>query len=158
MRMLTTMTTPKVNINKFKKRTEKQLNKVLSKDNLKQLGTLALKIIRDRSRRGFGIVSGKLQKFPSLSPKYVDQRRRSRLSPFTNPKKSNITFSGRLLAGLRVKNGRPGQVIVEPSGTSRNGVSNKLIAKHLIKKNRVFLDITKKELDQIIKLLRTKFK
>lgn len=146
----------KVNITAFQKRIEKQLKQVVSRNNMKQFATLAIELIKDRSRKGLGVENNKLTSFPSLSPLYIAQRRRSRLSPFTTATKSNITFSGRLLASLRVQAEKEGKIVVAPSGTSRNGIPNKRVAEYLVEMDRVFLDLTEQERQKLIMLLKRK--
>jgi hypothetical protein len=145
----------RLNLNKFQKRVESQIKRALNRNNLKQLGTLALKLIQDRSRKGYGVENGRLVRFPALSEKYIQQRQRSRLSPFTTARKSNITFTFRLLAGLRV-NTKDQLISVSPTGTSRRGVSNKDIAGFLAEKDRVFLDLTKEEITRLARDLKKK--
>jgi len=153
----------KINLSKFQKRVEKQLKSVVSQNNMKQFAALALELIKKRSRKGLGVVGGNKGKgrtkpFPSpLSPSYVAQRRRSRLSPYTSPTKSNITFSGRMLASLRVTT-KEGFVSVSPTGVSRGGVPNSKIAEYLVDMDRTFLALTKEEFDKLVSLLKRKIK
>ena len=63
-----------------------------------------------RSRRGFGVrnFGGALYRFPRLSADYVEQRKTARsdgiLSSRTSPRRSNITYTGDLIDGIRVAN------------------------------------------------------
>ncbi len=86
------------------KRWDKQLRDSVSARQMKLLGNEAIRLIQERTRRGYGVEKdgGPQRRLKRLSSAYIKQRRRMRLSQFTTPGKSNLTRSGRMLAGLRL--------------------------------------------------------
>jgi hypothetical protein len=129
--------------------------------NAKQMGVIAryvVELIKERSRRGYGVASlgGQESRFPKLTKEYIKQRKRSRLSPFTSPGKSNITRTGKLLASIRYTT-KTGSAIIEPVG-SRNDSNwtNRQLADHLqTKMNRPFMTLSAKQLRDLTKFIET---
>lgn len=130
---------------------KQRLQRKLSPNEMARVANFAINEIKERSRRGYGVDPQTLTQkpFPRLSASYIKRRAKSVLSPFTSPPKSNITFSGRLLAGLRFSIAQ-GKAIITPTGQSRGGVDNKEVASYLKDKGRSFLLLSK---SQIVKLV-----
>lgn len=146
----------KDDINKIAANLEKQLKKSVSANELKQLGQFVLEMIKDRVRKGFGVPKdgANQKKFKPLSAAYKEQRKRLKLSSFTSPSKSNLTRFGRLIGGLKVTT-RTGSVLIEPTGTSREGTSNADIAQY-VSKARPFLNLSKDENLRMVKFFEEK--
>lgn len=138
--------TAKIDLQKFQKDLEKKLKASAGRADMMRLGNYVLNLIKARVRKGYGATKhgGAQKKLKRLSDPYQKQRARIRLSPFTTPKKSNLTRSGRLIGGLRVAV-ENGVVIIRPSGTSREGTPNQEVAKE-VSKARPFLFMTKGEI------------
>jgi hypothetical protein len=149
---------PEAQMKKFVNSVKKRLSLAIS---AKQMGLIArfiVQMIKERSRRGYGVQSlgAQEQRFPKLTPEYIKQRKRSRLSPFTSPGKSNITRSGKLLASIRYTT-KTGSAIIEPIG-SRNDSNwnNRQLADHLqTKMNRPFMTLSNKQLKELTKFVET---
>ena len=118
---------------------------------MQKIGEFVAAEIRERSRRGYGVsrLGGPEEQFEPLSERYIAQRRRMKLSPFTSPTRSNITRSGRLLAGLRYTTAK-NRVRIVPTGKSREGVSNADIAYYLTEQGRPFLTLSKCQLGRLV--------
>jgi hypothetical protein len=100
-----------------------EIQKTAKRKIMMKLGTEMAKMIQIRTRLGYGVSRDGAQRRPlkRLSPSYVEFRKatRHRLSPYTSPKKSNLTYSGRLLGSLSALRAKDGSVSVGPKG-SRN--------------------------------------
>lgn len=141
---------------KFIKGVEADLKRSGDNASLKRLGQYALEIIRDRTRAGFGVPvqGGKQKRLPALSDSYKKRRRGMKLSPFTKPSKSNLTLSGAMLASLRVST-RKYEVIISPSGNDAQGVSNQDKANWQEDLGRIFLRLSKDEMELITLFYQT---
>lgn len=138
----------KTYVNNVKKRLSLSINS-------KQMGIIArfvIDLIKERSRRGYGVRDNgdKEQKFPKLSKEYIAKRKRSRLSPFTTPSKSNITRTGKMLASLRYTT-KTGQALIRPTGERNDSnLSNASLASIVqTKLNRPFMYLSDKQLREL---------
>ena len=149
------MATPTQEIRKFVKDLEGVFKDITSKRQLLFLGNEAIKVIKDRTRRGRGVAKpgGRSTKLKALSKAYIEQRKRIRLSPFTNARKSNLTRSGRMLASLR-STVQGNKVVVKPTGQSREGVPNEKVAEHVTDQGRPFLNLSADETQRLLKQFR----
>jgi hypothetical protein len=134
---------------------KKNVKRSFSAREMNKIGNFIVEEIRSRSRAGYGVKTpgGAEKKFKGLNAAYIKQRRRMRLSSFTTPSTSNITRSGRLLAGLRYKT-KDGGARIEPSGTSREGVDNTKIAEYLADQGRPFMNLSKYQMDRLLKFIK----
>jgi hypothetical protein len=129
---------------------KKSIIKNFSSREMQKIASFIIEEIKDRSRKGYGVdkLGGSEEAFDSLSPDYIARRRKMKLSPFTKPSKSNITRSGRMLAGLRYKV-RDGDARIEITGTSREGVKNSDIAQYVQDNGRPFMTLSKYQLGRL---------
>jgi len=143
-------------IKKIIERLKKDVQKQFSAKEMQKIGNFVVEEIKGRSRKGYGVakLGGEEEAFDSLSPDYIARRRKSKLSPFTKPSKSNITFSGKLLGGLRYK-ARDGYVRIEPTGLSRDGKSNLEVAQH-VSETRPFMTLSKYQLGRLYEFIKNK--
>lgn len=139
-------------IKKVVKDIEDKVKETGDRKNMLVFGLYALNLIKARTRKGFGVpdVGANQKRLPPLSASYIKYRSRRRLSPFTSPRKSNVTLSGRLLSGLRVYVSKS-RITIKPTGTSEKGESNDQVASYLEKQGRVFLRLSKSEILKVIK-------
>lgn len=119
----------------------------------------AASTIQRRTRQGFGVArdGGALERLAPLSPAYVKYRRAnaSRLSSFTSPGRSNLTFSSELLGSLSVaKRGGAWKVVLE--GAREDGLTNAQLARY-VSRRRPFLNLAKSEIETIAKSARRTF-
>jgi len=147
----------KQDLNKVIANIKKEITKSFNNQQMQKIAAFAMEQIKERSRNGYGVddLGGTEKKFPALSKGYIEQRKRSKLSPYTSATKSNITFSGRLLASLRFST-RDGAAVIKPTGTSRNGTPNDEVAGYLEDQGRSFLTLSKKQLDKLYEFIRSK--
>lgn len=114
------------------------------------LAAECIALIQKRTRQGSGIArqGGEVRRLKGLSPSYIKfrQSNRIRLSPFTSPTKSNLTFTNQMLGSLDVV-GRGKQMAVAPTGRRSDGKSNQEIADY-VSEDRPFLFLSPQELDQ----------
>lgn len=88
----------------IKKEIDMAVDEALSSTFLDQLAGDIVDQIRRRTRLGFGVdASGNQVPLKQLEKSTIDSRRRNsrRLSPFTRPKRSNLTATGQLLNAIR---------------------------------------------------------
>jgi hypothetical protein len=133
---------------KFDKKLKKILDEASGPKALDFIGNIAVDIIRNRTREGYGVKKngGRRQGLADLSRGYIEFRRRnrSRLSAFTSPGKSNLTFTGKMLNGLKFK--RSGNSTTITFDTSRN---RKVAGYVSVKRPFLFLSID--EIGQLVK-------
>lgn len=143
-------------IKKIIERLKKDVQKQFNAKQMQKIGNFIVEEIKTRSRKGYGVdrLGGEEEGFDSLSPEYIKQRKKMRLSPFTSPTKSNITRTGRMLGGLRYK-ARDGSVRVEPSGTSRDGTPNIKIAEYVAEQGRPFMTLSKFQLGKLYVFIKS---
>lgn len=123
----------------------------LSKDPdlLNSLGTMAVDIIYKRVKGGYGVSddqsdSPTQQRLLSLSPAYVNQRKKLNLGEFGSVKRSNLTLTGQMLSSMSYKilNDKV-QISIPPTSRS-DGKLNSDIASY-VRQARPFLSLTKGE-------------
>lgn len=130
---------------------EKAIKRSLSPTQMRKLGKLAIKIIQQRTRRGFGVKKSGAprRRLKPLSREYIRRRRRARLSRFTSAKKSNLTFSGQLLSLMRATVKKPGSVTINFDKRRRDGRKNSEIAE-AVSKERPFNNLSKVEIRALV--------
>jgi hypothetical protein len=145
----------------FTNKIKKGLLKTISAREMQAIAEFCIAQIKERSRRGFGLKSersgGSESRFPALAKTYIEQRKRTKLSPFTSAGKSNITRSGRMLASLRYKT-REGAARIEPTGKSREGIPNQDVAGFLADQGRYFMGLTDKQIKALLKFVDSNIK
>ncbi len=127
-------------------------------------GLFAIATIVGRSREGRGVsrTGGRERNFLPLSdpppPKssYVRYRERNRhlLHKSTTPRKSNITFTGKMLDSMKIKEVTRNRVTWGPGNQRRKGgVTNAQIAEYLADGGRPFNFLSKKDIDKLVKVV-----
>lgn len=152
-------------LEKFQKKFQKKLGRNLTKSEVSGLGKLAIDIIVKRTRRGFGVKKdgGNVRKLKSLKKSYVAQRRRlaSKLSRFTSPNKSNLTFTSQMLSSIKVVKTvktKTGVVsVISPKGSHSGGQTNEEVAV-FASLSRPFFHLAKKEKRELIEVFEKRFK
>ena len=154
--------TVKVDLSKFKKQMERVLDDVASPASMREIGTDAAERIRKRTRLGKGVEvdGGDASPLKALSDQYKKSRKNSRgskglgkLSQFTTPGKSNLTFTGQLLDSIRVISQGAASVVIGLYGGRRGGGTNKEIGGY-VSEDRPFLHLSKAELEGMKRTIR----
>jgi len=149
----------KTNIAKVFQNIRKRFDRVIA-DSIEPMGREAIRLLVVRTRLGYGVSrqEGNRGKLKSLSPAYVQFRQRYRnLSPFTRPRRSNLTLTGQMLDSMQIIKASNRTVIIGPKGRRRDGENNEDIAKWVQKAGRPFLNISRTEQIQLIRFYRRTF-
>lgn len=137
------MASTKQEIDKFLKDLNK-IKKSVEKD-LIDVGEEAVKLIKKRTRLGFGVSEhGKpKKKLKKLSSGYVSARKRNKPKGPTTPSKSNLTLSGDMLDDL--------EATEKSDGTIEIGFSNKKEEEKAgwVSEDRPFNNLSKSEIKQL---------
>lgn len=143
-----------LDLQKIIEKLKRQLRQSFSPREMQKVGNFVVEEIKSRSRDGKGVSrdGGSEKRFPALSPEYIKQRKRMKLSRFTTSTTSNITRTGRLLGGLRYKASQ-GSVTIEPTGNSREGTPNIDIAGYLADQGRPFMALSKLQMNRLVKYI-----
>lgn len=126
----------------------------------KRLGSFTIGLVVKRTRLGYGVDKflGKKERLIPLSDKYVEQRKRSKLSSLTSPKKSNLTRTSKMLDSLKILKVNTKSVIIGPSGDrSDTDATNAEIAFYNEVNGRTFLNISALEFKQVVREYRRSF-
>lgn len=144
---------------KFSKSLKDVVKKAESQGLLTNVAARAIELIVRRTREGKGVrrPGGSTYRLKPLSASYVRFRREnaSRLSSFTSPRKSNLTFTGQLLNSLALKKGAR-SIVITPTGIRDDGQSNAAVAKH-VSRVRPFLALSKDEQREVGDFFRRTF-
>lgn len=127
---------------------------------LREMGEKAIELIVKRTRLGFGVESHgqERERLKALSPGYVIQRGRfESLSSFTAPKRSNLTLTGQMLDSMAVLRVGQGSVVVGPSGTRDDGLTNAEVAGYVTAGGRPFNFLSRLEQEQVVRFYRNRF-
>lgn len=138
----------------------KELTNPSNAREIEPIGLEAVKLIVKRTRLGYGVAKngGRRFRLAPLSPAYVNQRRKSRLSKFARPKKSNLSRTGEMLSSVDVIRISRGDIFVGPTGIRSTGLKNSELAKFQEdRKNRKFNYISDKEFNQLRRIYRKSF-
>lgn len=130
-------------IKKFSASLTKVIKDLRTKAVLNPVGLFTVDIIVKRVRQGYGAKNGSKIGLKPLSKSYIERRKRSHLSSFTSPGKSNLTFTGQLLYSLRAITSRNG-IRLDFDESRSDGKRNSDIAKY-VSKERPFLSLTRDE-------------
>lgn len=143
----------------FAAKIEKALLSVAAQDELsKAMAAEAVDVILHRTRDGKGVAGegGTLQRLKPLSKAYIERRRHSRLSSFTSPRKSNLTFTSELLSAMGIKRFKPGQWGVAFSGRHESGIANDLLSTY-VSRERPFVNLSRDETSRVTEIGRRTF-
>lgn len=138
----------------FTTKVQDTIDKALNRRALRNLGEMIADMIRQRTRKGYGVsrFMGPKQRLKRLSPSYIKQRKRMRLSPFTSPRKSNLTKTGAMLEDLRPRYIQAGRN--KSFKISFNKGFSKDKAGWAVEKGRPFNNLSKSEFNQVLRWSR----
>lgn len=152
--------TVKVDLSKFSRAMAKVLEDVSSPASMREIGDEAADRIRTRTRLGKGVDERGGDPFPlkALSPGYKEFRKKKKagpgkLSQFTSPGKSNLTFTGQLLDSIRVISQGAASVVIALYGGRKGGGTNKEVGGY-VSEARPFLNLSKAELNGLARTIR----
>ena len=134
---------------------------------MRLLGNYAPNLIRDRTRKGFGVphAGGSKEPLKALSANYIQwrQKNKRKLSKFAKPSKSNLTRTGRMLESLRVIETKNFGFTIAPTGQSKEGAKQRHCTpsrKKVLKQKgivKTFLYLSQEEINQCIKFYEKRF-
>jgi hypothetical protein len=131
--------------------------------NLRLLAREATSLIQKRTRLGYGVATERGERFRLASiawtPRYTRFRKlhSDKLDETTTPKKSNLTLTGQMLRSIKVISMQGDNITIGPSGTRKEGGTNREVADGNAKHGRVFMKLSKNEHNQMIRLARRGF-
>ena len=137
------------------KEINKRLSKTTDRKNLREFANVLNRIIKDRTRAGFGVKpprkadsGGRRFKLPPFSDAYIEQRVRNarKLSKFASISRPNNTFTGQMLSDLRVNN-----ISKDSFSIGFRSRKSRLKAEFLEIMGREFMHLSKKEIQILVK-------
>jgi len=140
----------------LKKKVDKALRDVLSKNTFDDIGKMTAEQIKTRTRLGKGVPAseGPFQPLKPLTPATVGirtgKKRAGKLNALTTPKKSNLTETGELLDSLKYQSSNT-EVRIYIEGQQNQKKANDQVAQ-----GRKFMNLSKTEVREIIKYLQKK--
>ena len=138
------------------------VNRAFAKKSMRLAGELAiLQIVQRTRKRGVGVskVGGKESKLKPLHPNTIEYRKRlkdlGKLHPETNPRKSNLTSSGRLLDSMVIKEVENKKVIIGPKNNKRQGenITNEEVGRRVSAAGRPFNFLSDRDITKLSKLI-----
>lgn len=148
--------TAKRDIDKFTNRLTLAIKRALNTGELNAIAKIAISIISKRTRAGFGVKNAgqNATRLKKLSGTYVEFRKKSKdlNRALTTPGKSNLTFTGKLLESLTVKQVNVAEQKVFIGGNRRRrkgGATNEDVAGFVAEQGREFLNLSRREIDKI---------
>ncbi len=154
---------PQLALKQFTDKLKKYVNRGASNKELKAVAEFAIGTIVKRTRLGYGAPTdmiGNRFRLKPLSETYVEYRSKSgrrKLGQYASPKRSNLTFSGKLLDSIGILSIKQGQVVVGPKGSRAGGLTNADVARFVAEQGRSFLNLTIPEFKQLVRFYRTRF-
>lgn len=142
-------------LDQFIRNLRRGVGNAFSERKMRLLGNLAIERITERTRRGYGVsrTGANQTKLKRLSPSYVAFRksRRRELDSTTSPRKSNLTFSGRLLRSMVIKEISNRQVKWGPKNNMRKGsrITNEQLGEYVAQAGRPFNNLSKQDIRAI---------
>lgn len=140
----------------FTKNLERAIRRTFGRNYFNNLGELILETILRRTRAGYGVSEsgGSQSRLLPLSRDYVEHRRMfSGLSSYTSPKRSNLTYTGRMLNDLGFR----------PQGETRNQLGGLMFSfrttestekAEMVSGRRPFLNLTAGDIRKITREAR----
>jgi hypothetical protein len=139
----------------FLKTIESIKKKIGRKEFMQQIGDQIKDLIYADTKSGKGVADngsgeGIQIRLASLSPKYIEYRRKKSKSGFSTgeffrPNKSNLTFTGQMLDALKVDARQSFvKVFVDKSGRKDSDLTNAKVAEHVARNGRPFMGLTQR--------------
>jgi len=139
----------------FMRNLRRGIGSPFAKRKMRAIGKLAIERIVARTRRGSGVsrTGGEQSKLKELSASYIDYRKSNRrlLDATTSPSKSNLTFSGRLLRSMVIKEVTNRRVRWGPKNNRRAGstLTNELLGEYVSEQGRPFNYLSKQDINAV---------
>jgi hypothetical protein len=136
-------------ISEVTERISEAIEDSFSRRQIRRLGDFLADRIRSRAARGFGVARdfGRESRLKPLSPRYIRYRekKRGKLAAWTNPRTSNVTFTGEMLSEFKAIQSRDGLVTL---GFRRHSTGQKAVWNH--QGGRPWTNISNKEYREAI--------
>lgn len=142
----------------------KTVREAADKVAMTKLADFATTLIVKRTRLGYGVDRqfGNKDRLEKLSDKYIKVRKKSKLNALTRPTKSNLTRTGQMLASMKGKFKGRGLIVIEPTGSRDDGLTNLEVAEFAhegssTRPKRPFNRVSALEFQQILRFYRKTF-
>ena len=147
------------------KKIKKTLTRGISPQEARSVGQFAIDLIVKRTRLGYGVSKqyGTKSRLKALSANYKKRRATFRgLSATTSPGKSNLTFTGQMLASMKLikMQTKSGETIIRfgPTGSRRDSPHTNLeVAGFQEGQGRIFNRLSQLEFQQLLRFYRRNF-
>ena len=131
----------------------------LDRSLMESIAVQGASLIRIRTRLGYGTSEERIstrQKLKSLTENYVSRRKNSKHlnRDLTGPKRSNLTFTGRMLDAIKGRGTSNTKAVIEILGSHGNNLLNKDLAAYVSAAGRPFFNLTTLEVKQLSDNLR----
>jgi hypothetical protein len=134
-------------------------DKVKEQTSMKFIGNFGARLIRKRTRLGYGSNNGKKERLEKLSPLYKKQRKKfSGLSSKTTAGKSNLTRTGQMLDSIKSKVTGYGQAEIYLDGSRDDDLTNDKVREYVEDNGRPFFNFTTQEEKQITRIISKRLK
>ncbi len=143
----------------FRQALKKAIEELSSPESMRMIGEEASKIIKKRTRLGWGSRGETKEKLAPLSEKYIKRRKSLSLHYQTTAKRSNLTATGQMLDSLKPLSVSDGKAQIGPDGNRSDSELTNLEVAQFASITRPFMPLTKleiKQLEQFISLLLKK--
>lgn len=152
-----------ISLDKFVRNLRRGVGESFAKKKMRAVGELAIELIVKRTRNGFGLrktggTNKRLKKL-ATSTKNYRKANRSKLDSTTSPGKSNLTFTGKMLRSMVVKEVKNRKVTWGPNKRMRkDGLTNEELGKIVADNGRPFNYLSKTEIKKMITLMDKQLK
>lgn len=152
---------------------KKALDQIASLNTMDEIGKLSVQLIQTRTRRGYSVEeSGKDEKtFEKLSRAYIERRKgkkqtgerskqkklttQEKLSGYTSPTKSNLTFTGKMIEALTYRLFK-GKVEILPGDKRAKNLTQYHEEGNSKLPKRPYMHLSKKEIEKVRQLFERK--
>lgn len=149
--------TPEETMEKVIKRVDGAFIESTTRSTTQKFASMGATQIKARTRAGFGVRNGRKIRLKPLAKSTIEQRKRTRLSPLTSPRRSNLTRTGEMLRNIVGRGLRQRIVIRFSRETRRDGKRNSDIA-GFVEKDRPFFSLTNREVNSILRSVGRKIR
>jgi hypothetical protein len=139
-----------------KDRVQRAIKDLITRQYMTELGKFAADMIRLRTQLGYGVGRAGAPREPlkPLSESYKQQRKKMQLNSNTSPTKSNLTRTGQLLSSHDVKSVSGATVVVGPTGSRNDGLTNEQVGTYVADQGRPYNNLSDVEAKRLREKIR----